>query len=989
VKRGPPPPGAGEALGDVGRARRFAAGPRRELWRLAADDERIAERLLELGAAGIGGFVEAGRDDDGVWLLRSKGEENLADWLDTPREPRRVVEVALALSQALAQAEARSLFPGPLSPKAVGLDSAGSVTLFADALVGAMLGEKGALHGAEASASPRYMAPEQAEGRPWDGAANRYVFGLILYRALSGEHAFAGRGLRLGLEEAKHRAPPPMPDARAAALPPGLQSFCMRLCDPDPNERPGSADEIAERLEHFLAVAPGEPAAPRERDAGERAGAGVVTGLERPARVNAPRASRRFPKRAVVPLLGGLAILSLAFLGSEKPKSAAPKQLRREPLSADSTLASDCASCHPRQTGEWNRSVMAHAASSPLYQALEILIEEQVGRDFDCPQGAGILRGAGGPGECRDRQTGQPITGSGGELWCVNCHAPAENLERALPAWDGRSSDARARAPLRDLLGERAMEGISCGFCHQVHGPVRPGRGGYQGNPFWTSTRTGQRFSMRPEDARGFFGISNSGYELDPAELLASAVSAGERVAGGAHARPTKLSSTYLRTSQFCGACHDVRLFGTDVIGARKGEHFKRLRNAYSEWEDWAAREARAGRTPATCQECHMSLFPGVCVTKPGAPGGGGCPSGTELVPKEPGSYPLARVATSSARAEKAMPHYFSGVDVPLAAEFSRELEAESSVDHLGIPLGAERRRRMLLAASVKLSLEGERIRGRTLELPFVFENVGGGHRVPAGFSQEREVWLHLRVTDARQRVVYEVGRVERDDEDLRDKLILRVTTDDGFRDGAGRPLGLFGADVADGPDVSRFTPNPARGGTQFRGRGLVNFQNGFLRCVVCIGTVDASGRCQPLPGQERARADRFADGNYDPDTGECQSNLSGDEALLETYFPIGALDATRGAVRGPDAIIDTRSLPPGVPVRYVYELDQGNFTPPFAVEAELLFRPFPPYLLRAFIDYEARMARAGKRPSGPLIEPSAIARNTIVEMASLSASVR
>ena len=34
---------------------------------------------------------------------------------------------------------------------------------------------------------------------------------------------------------------------------------------------------------------------------------------------------------------------------------------------------------HPRQTGEWHRSVMAHAAKSPLYQALEILIQESPG----------------------------------------------------------------------------------------------------------------------------------------------------------------------------------------------------------------------------------------------------------------------------------------------------------------------------------------------------------------------------------------------------------------------------------------------------------------------------------------------------------------------------------------------------------------------------------------------------------------------------------
>jgi hypothetical protein len=62
------------------------------------------------------------------------------------------------------------------------------------------------------------------------------------------------------------------------------------------------------------------------------------------------------------------------------------------------------------------------------------------------------------------------------------------------------------------------------------------------------------------------------------------------------HARPSRAAQSYLASSEFCGSCHDVRLFGTDVLGIAKGEHFKRLRNAYTEWTDWAKIEQRAGR---------------------------------------------------------------------------------------------------------------------------------------------------------------------------------------------------------------------------------------------------------------------------------------------------------------------------------------------------------------------------------------------------------
>ncbi|HUQ01372.1 MAG TPA: hypothetical protein VM261_02705 [Kofleriaceae bacterium] len=621
---------------------------------------------------------------------------------------------------------------------------------------------------------------------------------------------------------------------------------------------------------------------------------------------------------------------------------------------------------------------MAHATGSPLYQALEMLIEEQVGRDRDCPGGAGVLRSA-GTGACVNRRTGIAETGSGGALWCVNCHAPGENLAPSLPAWS--AFDERSRRPLRDLLPASAQQGISCAFCHQVTGPARPGSP-YEGNPSWISSETGQRFSMRPEDERGRFGIANSGYLLDVRALLGGG-SAADLVAGGAHRASSASARAYLGSSEFCGSCHDVRLFGTDALeGVRRGEHFKRLRNAYSEWVAWADDERRAGRVAASCQDCHMSLYPGVCV--PGKPDDGlagrTCPPGTRFAAVPPGTYATGASAASS-DAARLHGHSFTGVDLPLDPGFDARGLDDASLDVDGVPVGAKQRRDLLLARTFRLSIDGARRSGGRLELPITVENIGAGHRVPAGFSQEREFWLHVRVTDARGVVRYEAGRIDRATDDLKDKLFLRINTAATSFDGLGRPLGLFGADVADGPDAPQWTAD-GDGTSTFRGRGLVNFQNGFLRCVRCIGEIDARGRCQPRPGQERTRTDRFSDGDYDADTGECRSNLRGANAFAEIFFPVGALDATQGFVRGPDAIVDTRSLAPGVPQRYVHELDIPDTAGPLRVEVTLRFRAFPPYLIRAFIDYEREQQRLGLRPSGPLVDARALERLDIVDVA-------
>ncbi|HRI72048.1 MAG TPA: hypothetical protein PK156_47775, partial [Polyangium sp.] len=321
------------------------------------------------------------------------------------------------------------------------------------------------------------------------------------------------------------------------------------------------------------------------------------------------------------------------------------------------------------------------------------------------------------------------------------------------------------------------------------------------------------------------------------------------------------------------------------------------------------------------------------------------------------------------------------GVDIPLYNDFPQFLVDEPSLDVHGMPLGARRRRDMLLRHTFRFEVQGARRAGARVEIPITIENIGAGHRIPAGFSQEREFWVHLVVRDDSNRVLYEVGRVDRPDEDLHDKVFVRINANPSSIDERGRPVGLFGADVRDGPDVQQWSPPPQFGGTNFRGKGLINFQNGFLRCVRCIGFIGPDGRCEAGPGQGFFRADRFDDGDYDLDTGECRSNLSGDNALFETYFPVGALDSTRGFVRGPDAIIDTRSLPAFTPIRYTYDLDFGGRRGPFHVQARLMFRSFPPFLIRAFAQYEREQARRGLRPSGPSVTEEMLQRLDVVEL--------
>lgn len=704
------------------------------------------------------------------------------------------------------------------------------------------------------------------------------------------------------------------------------------------------------------------------------------------------------PSRQTV-TLALLAAASVAMLvlarGAETDPSFTTNVVPRaqSPLRSDRLTAETCAPCHEKEFSEWRRSVMAFAAKSPLYVSLESAVEEQVERSDRCPSGAGVLRRAGAASAACIAPTGVSVTGSGGEQWCVNCHAPLEHLESAGPGWNAQAASRQGAAgpTLPEALGAAGRDGVTCVACHASVGPVAvhaarfAGNGSnptYEGNPSWRSLRTGAEFLMRPEDARGIPGISNSGFRLAGGSFFTTRIDASSAIV---HARPSRAHHDYLESSEFCGSCHDVRLFGTDVLGGeQRGEHFKRLRNAYSEWREWADGERRLGRNAATCQHCHMSDFPGHC--EAGAARvdrkSDSCPPGTGFVAAGPPSRPIGEPSPS------AVSHYFTGVEVPFAPEFPESFADERALDERGVPVGSRQRRDMLLRSALSLAIEGGPVDERGLNFTVVLENVGAGHRVPAGFSQEREFWVELRVTDARGRVVYEVGRIDRADEDLHDKEFLKVTTDvaNANRDDAGRPLGMFGADVRDGPDVPRWVSepraSPGRESRAFRGRGLINLQNGFLRCVRCRGPIGTDGKCDSTD-PNALRSARFDDGEYDLDTGECRSNLSGENRLFETYFPVGSLDSTRGILRAPDAIIDTRSAPPAIPLRYTYVLEEAGGRPgPFRIAARLRFRAFPPFLVKAFVAYERAQDRAGERPKGPRMTETMLSRLDVVDLA-------
>jgi Tol biopolymer transport system component len=104
------------------------------------------------------------------------------------------------------------------------------------------LTEEGAILG-----TPRYMAPEQIEGKPADERTDVFAFGLVLYEMLTGRHAFGAGSAASAMAGILEREPTPI-SALMPATPPELEQVVLTCLAKDPAERWQSVRELRHAL---------------------------------------------------------------------------------------------------------------------------------------------------------------------------------------------------------------------------------------------------------------------------------------------------------------------------------------------------------------------------------------------------------------------------------------------------------------------------------------------------------------------------------------------------------------------------------------------------------------------------------------------------------------------------------------------------------------------------------------------------------------------
>jgi hypothetical protein len=378
--------------------------------------------------------------------------------------------------------------------------------------------------------------------------------------------------------------------------------------------------------------------------------------------------------------------------------------------------AKTCMNCHPRHYNEWSKSQHAYAQLSPVFNTMQ----------------AAILN---------------LTNGTNGDF-CIRCHTPV-GMNLGEPLFTTNFD----RHPT-------SREGITCIACHRMKEPLGKVSG---------------RLPIEQGDmTQPVYGPSGNKNLAETLETPGLKVTTNPSERGRKIHKEVKKFS-FLTEPGFCGVCHDVTL----VNGFR-------LEEAFSEYKS-----SPAAARGESCQDCHMGIIPGKASGYHEGPAA--VVNGTETASRKltdhrfvgpdysvihPGMFPHNPEAVELASIEEwntfdykagwgqdefedevsddmEFPERWSDTDDRYEAREILDVQLEE-LDEM-----ADARKEILRLGYLLGDIEVESASSDGLEFRVKVSNGTDGHNVPTGFTGERLVWLHVLVTDADGRTVFESGDLD------------------------------------------------------------------------------------------------------------------------------------------------------------------------------------------------------------------------------------
>jgi serine/threonine protein kinase/tetratricopeptide (TPR) repeat protein len=169
---------------------------------------------------------------------------------DNPKMPLdRILNFARQIAEALAAAHAEGVVHRDLKPQNLLVDKNDQIFVCDFGLAKSF--EEGAIGMTRTGAflgTPRYMSPEQVEGKPADNRADLYSYGLILYEMVTGDVPFTGEStLKVMYQRIQEK--PKSPKLIKPDLPNWLVRIIMRCLERNPDDRYQNAYEILADLQ--------------------------------------------------------------------------------------------------------------------------------------------------------------------------------------------------------------------------------------------------------------------------------------------------------------------------------------------------------------------------------------------------------------------------------------------------------------------------------------------------------------------------------------------------------------------------------------------------------------------------------------------------------------------------------------------------------------------------------------------------------------------
>jgi serine/threonine-protein kinase len=322
---------------------------RRDLGRdpeTAARFHREARTLSQLKHPNTVTIFDFGQTDDGLLYLAMEllEGEMLSSRIKRigPMDVPLAIRIAAGVLRSLAEAHSRGIIHRDLKPDNIFLarvhgrpdeDEVVKVVDFGIAKI--RDGERGLepLQTQEGTVfgTPRYMSPEQAQGKSLDGRSDLYAVGVLLFHMLTGHPPFTDDDAVVVMAHHIKTVPPPVRQiAPGRPVPAALEKLVQRALEKDPIHRPQTAEAFLAALEgtaeeaRALSVPPPpmdvtpeatvRPAPPRSRRAawiGAAAVALLVVGLASlgprfapsAGAAGDPAAARALPASAAAPLM--------------------------------------------------------------------------------------------------------------------------------------------------------------------------------------------------------------------------------------------------------------------------------------------------------------------------------------------------------------------------------------------------------------------------------------------------------------------------------------------------------------------------------------------------------------------------------------------------------------------------------------------------------------------------------------------------------------